>query len=141
MTTPKPTPEGISMSAPRTLTRVTQLALFLNAVLHGAASVGMALGLGPHAAAEPHMGRRAAAAGVAGAFMLGFVGKRLRREPRLIVMPLVFVLCNLADTVYEFLSSRDPSNLAPALPETTFLLVYSFFAAALLRTSRAARSP
>jgi len=140
MATPKQAPEGDSISAARTLTRVTQIALVLNAVLHGTASIGMALGLGPHAAEEPHMGRRAAAAGLAGAFMLAFVGKRLRHDARLIVMPLVFVLCNLADTVYEFLSSRDPNNLAPAVPETIFVVVYSLFAAAFLRARRAARS-
>jgi hypothetical protein len=43
-------------------------------------------------------------------------------------MPLAFVLCNLTATVYEFATSRDPSNLAPAIPETTFLLIYSLFA-------------
>src|SRR5215831_6384257 len=77
-------------------TRVTQVALFVNAALHGAASAGMALGLGPHAADQPNMARRAAAAGLAGAFMLAVVALRLRRDPYLVLVPLVFVACNLA---------------------------------------------
>ena len=43
-------------------------------------------------------------------------------------MPLAFVLCNLAATVSEFATSRDPSSLTPAIPETTFLLIYALFA-------------
>jgi hypothetical protein len=122
-----------SLPAPGLQTRLTQAALFLNAALHGIASVGMAAGLGPHTADEPHMGRRAGAAGIAGAFMLAFVGKRLRREPLLIVMPLVFVACNLATTLYEVVTTRDPSALPPLLPEATFFVVYALFVGALAR--------
>jgi hypothetical protein len=120
-----------------TRTRITEIALWLNAALHGTASVGMALGLGPHTADQPHMARRAAAAGLAGSFMLGFVATRLRQQPGLIVMPLVFVLCNFTTTAYEFLTTREPSSLPPAIPESTFLIVYSLFAGTLLRARRA----
>ena len=52
-------------------------------------------------------------------------------------MPLAFVLCNLTATVCEFATSRDPSSLAPAIPETTFLLIYSLFALSQYRARRA----
>jgi hypothetical protein len=123
----------VSLKGVSTQTRITEIALFLNAVLHGIASVGMAIGVGPHAAGEPHMGHRAGAAGLAGSFMLGFVGTRLRRQPALIVMPLVFVLGNFTTTAYEFLTSHDPGELPPAIPEGTFLLLYALFAVRLLR--------
>ena len=127
---------------PNAGTRVTQVALFLNAALHGTASVGMALGLGPHAADQPNMARRAAAAGVAGAFMLAVVARRLRRDPYLILMALVFVACNLAATVWEYVATHSPNNLAlaPAIPESTFLIVYSAFVASRLRKRSAATS-
>jgi hypothetical protein len=125
-----------SLPASRLQTRLTQAALFLNAVLHGTASIGMAVGLLPHAADEPHMGRRAAAAGLAGAFMLAFVGKRLRREPFLILMPLVFVACNLTTTIFEVVTTHEPNALPPAIPEATFFLVYAAFVGVLLRQRR-----
>jgi hypothetical protein len=112
---------------------VTQVGLALNAVLHGTASAGMALGLGPHTAEQPNMAHRAAAAGVAGAFMLAVVAKRLRRDPSLIVLAAVFVACNLIDSVYEFIASRDANNLAPAVPETIFLALYLLFMVVRLR--------
>lgn len=112
------------------------MALELNAVLHGIASVGMAIGLGPHAADQPNLGRRAAAAGIAAAVMFVGVARRLRRDSALIVMPLAFVLCNLSATVYEFATSHDPSSLAPAIPETTFLVLYTLFAFSQYRVRR-----
>jgi hypothetical protein len=117
--------------------RFTRVALYINALLHGTANIGMALGLGPHAAEEPNMGRRAAAAGIAAAFMLVFVATRLGRDPFLILMPLVFVFCELSATLYDLASSRDASNLAPAVPEATFLILYALFTRALLRARSA----
>jgi hypothetical protein len=132
MTSATLSPSSESPTAAPFRTRLTQAALLLNALLHGTASVGMALGLLPHSAAEPHMGRQAGAAGLAGSFMLAFVGRRLRRDPWLILMPLVFVACNLATTIYDVIATRD-GVVAPAIPEATFLLIYSVFVAGLWR--------
>jgi hypothetical protein len=44
------------------VTRVTQVALLLNALLHGIASVGMAVGFGPHAASAFAISQRRASA-------------------------------------------------------------------------------
>ncbi len=131
--------EPASLSPLRT--RFTSGALVLNAILHGTASVGMALGIGPHTADQPNMAWRAAAAGLAGAFMLGFVATRLRRDPALIVMPLVFVACNLIATLHEFLASGEQASLPPAIFETSFLLVYAFFASRLISSSRSRSRP
>ena len=109
--------------------RVAQVALLLNAAAHGAASVGMALGLDPHAALEPVMARRAAAAGFAAVVMLGFVARRLRSQPSLIVLPMAFVVCNLAASLIALLGHGDRASLAPALFEATFLAIYAVFAA------------
>jgi hypothetical protein len=46
-----------------------------------------------------------------------------------VLLAAAFVLCNLADSVYEFVASRDASNLAPAVPEAIFLALYSVFIA------------
>lgn len=118
-------------------TRVTRVALVVNAVAHGSGTIGMAIGLGPHAAEQPNMGRRAAAAGVAGVFMMGYVAKRLPESASLIALPIVFVLCNLIDSIYEFVASGDPHHLAPAVVEGTFLAIYSAYAFAWRRPSTA----
>ena len=117
------------------------MALWLNAVLHGIASVGMAFGIGPHAAEQPNLGRRAAAAGIAAIVMFIAVTRRLRRDRALIALPLAFVLCNLTATVSEFVASRKPSSLAPALPETTLLLIYALFAFTRPAAAAPAQSP
>ena len=56
------------------------------------------------------------------------VARRLRRDRALIAVPLAFVFCNLTATVYDFATSHDPGSLAPAIPETIFLVIYSLFA-------------
>lgn len=137
VTLPRPSSDD-APPAPDALTRVTRVALVLNAVLHGAASVGMALGLDPHAAGQPNMAHRAAAAGVAAAFMLAFVGRRLERDPSLILLAATFVACNLVDSVYEFLAGGDALNLAPAVPEAIFLSLYLLFMRRLRRPDSAA---
>jgi hypothetical protein len=121
-------------STPSFLSRATRIALFVNAVAHGSAVIGMITGLAPHAADQPNMARRAAAAGIAGIVMLSYVGKNVLKQPSLIVLALVFVSCNFFDTLYEFLTSRDPGQLAPAPIEGTFLLIYSLFALDWLRS-------
>lgn len=141
MDVPLETPAADPAATPNKLTRITQVALVLNAVLHGIASVGMAFGIGPHAAEQPNLGRRAAAAGIAAIVMFIAVARRLRRDPALIALPLAFVLCNLTATVFEFVANRDPSDLAPAIPEATFLLIYSLFAFTRPVAAAPAQSP
>jgi hypothetical protein len=115
---------------------VTQIGLVLNAVLHGIASGGMALGIGPHTAEQPNMAHRAAAAGLAAAFMLVVVARRLPRDPSLAALAAAFVFCNLAASVYELLSSGDRSTLVPAVFETIFLSLYLLFMTRRLRARR-----
>ncbi len=128
--------EAGAQAAPSKLARVTQIALWVNAVAHFTGTVGMAFGLGPHAAEQSIMARRAAAAGVAALVMFVFVSSRLRRDPALVALPWAFVFCNFADTLFEFSLSHDPQALAPAAPEATFLVIYSVFAANILRARR-----
>jgi hypothetical protein len=115
-------------AAPNKLTRVIQIALWVNAVLHLMGTLGMLFGIDPHGAAEPIMARRAAAAGVAAFVMFAFVSKRIARDPALIALPWTFVLGNFTATLFQFASGHDPHDLAPALPEATFLTLYSIFA-------------
>jgi len=115
------------------LTRITRIALWVNAVLHFLGSLGMILGLDPNAAAEPMMARRAGVPAVAAFVMFVLVSRRIERDPALIALPWSFVLCNFGDTIYEFATSRDPHFLAPAIPEATFLVLYSIFAVSFLR--------
>jgi hypothetical protein len=113
------------------LTRATQIALVVNAVLHSTGMVGFFLGLDPHAAP---LARRAAAAGFAGVVAMIVVAKRLRASGSLIVVPLAFVFANLAATVIDYVSSGDPKTLAPVGPESFFLVLYALFAAKRIRT-------
>ena len=133
MTALQATDGGGQAATPSALTRATQVALLLNAALHGIASLGFVVGYVPHAAGHPIMGRRAAAAGFAASFMLVFVARRLRRDAALLALPIAFVFCNLADSIYEFLVSGDPSDLGPAVFEAVFLSIYVFRAATHLR--------
>jgi hypothetical protein len=125
-----------ALAAVSRLTRVTQIALWVNAILHAVGSIAMALGLGPQGAAEPITSRRMAAGAIAAIVMFGFVSKRLPKDPALIALPWTFVLCNFADTIYEFIARRDVHDLAPAIPEASFFALYSIFAL----TSRSART-
>jgi hypothetical protein len=115
------------------LVRGTQVALILNAVLHGLGSAGFALGFGPHAAGEAHMGRRAASAGLAAIVMFVVVARRLARDAGLIVIPLAFVLSQLATSIFELVRSGDPKDLAPVPFEAAFAVIYSVF---LVRVGR-----
>jgi hypothetical protein len=120
-------------STPDRLTRATQIALIVNAVLHSAGMVGFFIGLDPHAAP---LARRAAAAGLAGAVAMIVVAKRLRESSWLIALPLAFVFCNLVVTIIDFVSTGDPKMLGPAGPETLFLVLYAWFSATRVRVVR-----
>jgi hypothetical protein len=120
-------------AAPDRLTRATQIALIVNAVLHSTGMVGFFIGLDPHAAP---LARRAAAAGVAGVMAMIVVAKRLREGGWLIALPLAFVFSNLVATIVDFVSSDDPKVLAPAGPEAFFLVLYAWFAATRIRSGR-----
>ena len=119
------------------LTRVTRIALVLNAMAHGLGCVAMVSGLDPHAAGQPNMARRVAAAGFAALVMFGYVATQLPQSPSLIVLPIAFVLANLLDTSFELVASRDLSYLAPGAFEATFLAIYSVYGLGWLRTRRA----
>jgi hypothetical protein len=112
------------------LTRTTQIALVVNAVLHSSGMVGFFIGMDPHAAP---LARRAAAAGFGGVVAMIVVAKQLRDNGSLIALPLAFVFANLVATIFDFGSSSDPKALAPAGPETLFLVLYSVFATARVR--------
>jgi hypothetical protein len=117
-------PEGSAVTTDR-LTRATQIALVVNAVLHSTGMVGFFIGLDPHAAP---MARRAAAAGFAGVVAMIVVARRLRESGSLIVLPIAFVSGNLAVTIVDFASSGDARALAPLAPEAIFLALYTVFA-------------
>jgi hypothetical protein len=112
------------------LTRATQIALVVNAVLHTTGMVGFFLGLDPHAAP---LARRAVAAGFAGVVAMIVVAKRLRASSSLIVLPLAFVVANLVATLFDCVSSSDPKALAPLGPEGFFAVLYTVFAVKRLR--------
>jgi hypothetical protein len=131
--------EGRStMSPPGKLTRVTQIALVLNALAHGTATLGMATGLLPHSADEPFMARRAAAAGLVGVIMMVLVSRRLTRDATLIVLPIAFTFFNLAATAMDFVATGDPETLPPAVFEATFFAIYCAYALTELRASKRA---
>jgi hypothetical protein len=115
------------------LTRVAQVALVLNAALATIAGAGFLAGELPHSAEEPTLARRAGLTHFAGAFIMLFVARRVRRDAALIVLPVAFVLCNLADSVYERLVLGDPSYLAPMIVEAALLSIYALFAVACRR--------
>jgi hypothetical protein len=112
-----------------TIQRTTKIALIANGVAHGLGTVGFAFGIDPHAANEPVMARRAAAAGVAAVVMFLFVSRRVLQEPRMIVMPIAFVVCNLLDSLLELVRTGDVSFAGPLVFETIFLVIYVTFAA------------
>ncbi len=117
--------------------RVARVALFLNAAAASAAVVGMVAGLAPYAAEHPILARKVADRELAGVFVMLFVAIRLRRDPSLIVLPLVFVFLNMADSLYEFALRRTGDNLAPLVFEATFVSIYLVFFASQLRARRA----
>ena len=119
---------------PSRITRVAQIAMIVNAVLHAIGTVGM--GMGPHAPERAIFGRLVAAA-VAAAVMFVFAAKRLARDPAIVALPLSFVLCNLAATLGDFATSHDTRALSPLLPEATFLAIYSAFAVLRVRKQTA----
>jgi hypothetical protein len=124
------------METPHKLTRVAQIALLANALAHGIAIVGMAAGFLPHAADEPFMARRAAAAGLAGIIMMVMVSRRLTRDAGLIAFPIAFTLFNLAATAVDFVATGDPENIPPAVFETTFFSIYCAYAFVELRAKK-----
>jgi hypothetical protein len=108
------------------LTRVTRIALFVNAVLHLTGVVGFLSGQG-HAFGEPFMARRAAAAGVAGSFMLAWAGRRVAADRSVIYLAIVFVACQLIVSLADLWVGRDPHDLGPAVFEAGFLTLYTVF--------------
>jgi hypothetical protein len=123
------------MANSQKLQRITKVALIVNAIAHGAGMVGMATGLGPHAAGEPFMARRAVAAGLAGVIMMLFVSRRLARDAALIALPIAFVFFNLTVSVIDLAVTGNLENLPPLVFETTFLAIYGVFALTELRAS------
>jgi hypothetical protein len=107
--------------------RVAQIALVINALLASTAAVGLLIGRLPHADESPLLARMAGARELSGVIILLLVASRLRRDPWLILFALIFVGCNLANSVAEFVVSRDPRGLAPLTVEAIFFTTYAAF--------------
>lgn len=120
---------------PSLITRVTQVALVIHAVIAMIPTVGWVAGFLPHASEHPLLARRAAAGHLAAVVMFLFVARRLRRDAALIVLPLAFVACNFLASAYE-VSQRGSQEAGPLVPETIFLAVDAVFTATWLRGRR-----
>jgi hypothetical protein len=112
------------------LTRVAQIALVVNAILHMTGALGMFV----EHSAEP-IARRVLAAGIASVVMFLLVAKRLPTDPALVALPLAFVVSNLGATIADFASTQKPSALAPVAPEAIFTAIYAVFALRVARRS------
>jgi len=89
------------------------------------------------AAEHPYWARHAADRELAGALILAFVAKRLPRDPGLIVLAMIFVGLNLAESIFELALSRQASDAAPLVPEAIFFTTYAVF---FVRSRRATPS-
>jgi hypothetical protein len=107
--------------------RITRVVLVINAFLAGTVALGMLFGLAPRAAEHPYWARHTADRELAGALILAFLAKRLPRDPGLIVVAMLFVGCNLAESIFEFALSHNASEAAPLVPETIFFTTYAIF--------------
>jgi hypothetical protein len=114
------------MGTPRQL-RVTRVVLGVNAFLAGTVALGMFFGLAPRAAEHPYWARHTADRELAGALILAFLAKRLPRDPGWIVLAMVFVGCNLAESIFELALSHNASEAAPLVPEAIFFTTYTIF--------------
>jgi hypothetical protein len=114
-------------SEPSAFTKVTRIALVLNGLAHGAASVAFLLGLSPLAAEQPIMGRRAGSAGLAAVVMFLFVAKCLPRHSLLIVLPAAFVVSQLTTSSYELFARGDQRVVPPLVVEAAFAAIYGTF--------------
>jgi len=112
--------------------RLAQVALLLNAAMAAIAGIGFVAGFAPHAAEHAVLARRVAAGELAGAFIFAFTATRLRKDARLIALPMAFVFFNLVVSIYEFAVRRTTGDLAPAV-EGIFFSIYAAFFAANLR--------
>ncbi len=119
-------PTDASDQPPSRLLRVARGALFLNAAAASTAVIGMVTGLAAYGE-HPLLARKVADRELAGVFIMVFVGLRLRQQPWLIALPLVFVALNLLDSVYEFAVNPVPANLGPLVPEAIFTAIYVVF--------------
>ena len=123
--------------ADRTLIRVAQVALVLNALLATVAATRFAFGFEPHAINEAAiMARRAAAGEFAGALAFLVVARRVGHDPTLLVLPALIVASQLADSAFEFVARNEVRDVAPLIAEATFLFIYVVTLA--LRASMAA---
>jgi hypothetical protein len=114
--------------------RITRASLMLNALAATLAATLFALGFAPRASEDPLLARRVGAGELAGAIIFVLVAMRLRRDAALIAIPIAFVACQVVASVFELLLvSQTAANVAPLVPEGTFLLVYSIFAVKLSR--------
>jgi hypothetical protein len=125
--------QGTQRSIPSFLTAATRIALLLNGALASIAVLGFLIGFAPHAPDHPLLARRVAAGHLAGVFIFGFVASRLRRDPPLIPLPLVFVGCNLVASIYELASGGTAKDLPPLIIESVFFTIYAIYAGAHLR--------
>jgi len=106
--------------------RATRIVLGINAFLAGTAALGMFFGLA-RAAEHPYWARHAADRELAGALILAFLAKRLPRDPGLIVFAMLFVGCNLAESIFELALSHQALDAAPLVPEAIFFTAYTIF--------------
>lgn len=118
------------------LLRAASIVLFTNAAVETIPAVGFVFGFVPHAEEHPVLARRVASCMVAGVFMLLFVAMRLRRDLRLIALPITYLFCHLVDSVYEYASSGQGKDLAPAGFEAAFLTIYVVAGISGLRSGR-----
>lgn len=109
--------------APDRLTRFVQVTMVVNGILHLVGVAGMVV-------SRPGDGiaRRLLASAIAALAMFLLVARRLRSDPRLVALPLAFVLCNFVTTVIDWASTRRADALRPAIAEGLFLVVYTAFA-------------
>jgi hypothetical protein len=128
--------EASARPAPGTLTRVTQVALWVNGAMTGLASTLFLAGVVPHANESPALAHRVAAGHYFGVVLLPFVALRLRKDPSMILLAIAFVFLNWACSLYELVATRSPDALPPLTFESIFLTVYTVFALARLRPPR-----
>jgi hypothetical protein len=117
--------------------RGTRIVLGINAFLAGTVALGMLSGLAPRAAEHPYWARHTADRELAGALILAFLAKWLPRDPGLIVLAMLFVGCNLAESVFELALSHQATDAAPIVPEAIFFTAYTIFFVRWRRTATA----
>lgn len=109
------------------LMRVAQIGMVINALMATIATLGFVGGFVPHAEESPILARRVAAGEFAGALIMLIVSRRLRREPSLIVLPLVFVFWQVVCSAYDISVTGKKDELPPLMVETVFFVIYAAF--------------